>query len=149
MLDIAATLDLNEYNGSTSVSVIIKDVKAHDDNPQALLESKRDFEDFCSGTVTDRRRLRNLLPTREDFALLYRFLRDSNGYVHSADTLPGKLHYRLSYGKIRVMLEAMSETGLVEIREGLKTNRITLRPVSGKVNLENAQILKKLREVIA
>ena len=149
VLDIAATLDLNEYNGSTSVSVIIKDVKAHDDNPQALLESKRDFEDFCRGTVTDRRRLRNLLPTRDDFALLYRFLRDSNGYAHSADTLPGKLHYRLSYGKIRVMLEAMNETGLVEIREGLKTNRITLRPVSGKVNLENAQILKKLREVIA
>ncbi len=149
VLDIAATLDLNEYNGSTSVSVIIKDVKAHDDNPQALLESKRDFEDFCRGTVTDRRRLRNLLPTREDFALLYRFLRDSNGYAHSADTLPGKLHYRLSYGKIRVMLEAMNETGLIEIREGLKTNCITLRPVSGKVNLDNAQILKKLREVIA
>ena len=31
----------------------------------------------------------------------------------------------------------------------LKTNRITLRPVSGKVQLENAQIIKRLMEVIA
>ncbi len=149
VMDIAATLDLNEYNGNTSVSVIIKDFKAHSEDPKAILDSQRVFEGFCRSLSLKKDQLRNIYPTREDFALLYRFLRENGGYSYRADTLPAKLQYRVSYGKIRVMLEAMSETGLIEIREGLKTNRITLRPVSGKVQLENAQIIKRLMEVIA
>ena len=41
----------------------------------------------------------------------------------------------------------MNELGLIRIHEGLKTCRITLNSVAGKVNLENASIIKKLREV--
>ncbi|MBQ1943911.1 MAG: hypothetical protein II346_02735, partial [Ruminococcus sp.] len=62
-------------------------------------------------------------------------------------TLVGRLQNRLSYGKIRVALEAMNELGLIQIQEGLKTNRITLRRVSRKVDLSSASIIKKLREV--
>ena len=41
----------------------------------------------------------------------------------------------------------MNELGLIQIQEGLKTNRITLRRVSRKVDLSSASIIKKLREV--
>ena len=146
-LDIAATLDINEYNGKRSVSVIVKDVKGHDENPQAILESKRVFEGFCRGASLSREQLRELLPGRDDFALLYRFLREHNGYHHAAETLVFRLQNRLSYGKIRVALEAMNELGLIRIEEGLKTARIFLNSVSGKVDLQSATIIKKLRGV--
>ncbi|MBQ1453952.1 MAG: single-stranded-DNA-specific exonuclease RecJ [Ruminococcus sp.] len=147
LLDIAATLELNEYNGSKSVSVVIKDVKVHDDDPRRILASGRIFEAFCRGSMLSRTQLLSILPERADFALLYRYLREKGGYHYRIETLPGKLGYRLSYGKIRSALEAMNELGLIEIREGLKRSKITLKNVSGKVDLESASIIRKLREV--
>ena len=147
LLDIAATLELNEYNGSQSVSVVIKDVKAHDDDPRRILASGRIFEAFCRGSMLSRTQLLSILPERDDFALLYRYLREKGGYHYRIETLPGKLGYRLSYGKIRSALEAMNELGLIEIHEGLKRSKITLKNVSGKVDLESASIIRKLREV--
>lgn len=147
LLDIAATLELNEYNGSKSVSVVIKDIKAHDDDPRRILASGRIFEAFCRGGMLSRTQLLSILPERDDFALLYRYLREKGGYHYKIETLPGKLDYRLSYGKIRSALEAMNELGLIEIHEGLKRSKITLKNVSGKVDLESASIIRKLREV--
>ena len=147
LLDIAATLELNEYNGSKSVSVVIKDIKVHDDDPRRILASGRIFEAFCRGSMLSRTQLLSILPERADFALLYRYLREKGGYHYRIETLPGKLGYRLSYGKIRSALEAMNELGLIEIREGLKRSKITLKNVSGKVDLESASIIRKLREV--
>ena len=147
VLDIAATLDINEYNGTKSASVIIKDIKAHDDDPQQILESSRVFEAFCRGSALSRQQLLSILPERADFALLYRCLRDKNGYGQKIETLVSRLGYKLSYGKIRVALEAMSELGLIRIREGIKSSRIELNKTTRKVDLESASIIKKLREV--
>ena len=147
VLDIAATLEINEYNDRSCVSVIVKDVKAHDEDAEQILSSGRIFETFCRGGRLRREELQSILPDREDFALLYRYLRDRGGYNRRTETLVGRLQNRLSYGKIRVALEAMNELGLIQIQEGLKTNRITLRRVSRKVDLSSASIIKKLREV--
>ena len=147
LLDIAATLDVNEYNGSRSVSIIVKDVKAHSEDARQILESRRVFETFCRGGALSREELNSITPDRGDFALLYRFLRDRQGYFHKTETLVSRLNNRLSYGKIRVALEAMNDLGLIRIMEGIRSNRITLNRVAGKVNLESAPIIKRLREV--
>lgn len=147
LLDLAASLEINEYNGSRSVSVIVKDIKAHSGDARQILTSRRIFERFCRGGSLSRAELQSLLPDRNEFALLYRFLREKQGYSHAPETLVSRLGNRLSYGKIRVMLEAMNELGLIQIEEGLKTSRVTMNRVSGKVDLEAAGIIKKLREV--
>ena len=147
VLDIAATLEINEYNDRSSVSVIVKDVKAHDEDAEQTLSSGRIFETFCRGGRLRREELQSILPDREDFALLYRYLRDRGGYNRRTETLVGRLQNRLSYGKIRVALEAMNDLGLIRIMEGIRSNRITLNRVAGKVNLESAPIIKRLREV--
>ena len=147
VIDVAATLETNDYNGVRSVSVIVKDVKAHTEDAHNILESRRSFESFCRGASLSREALAAILPDRSDFAVLYRYLRERQGYSRPVETLVSRLNNRLSYGKIRVALEAMNELGLIRIHEGLKTCRITLNSVAGKVNLENASIIKKLREV--
>lgn len=146
-LDFAVTLEVNEYNGARSASVIVRDVKSHSDDAQSILESKSVFETFCRGGSANREQLRAILPDRGDFALIYRFLRGNRGYSHPAETLVSRLNNRLSYGKIRVALEAMNELGLIRIDEGLKGCRIALNTVTGKVDLESANIIKRLREV--
>lgn len=147
MLDLAVTLDTNEYNGSISVSTIIKAIKASSDNTQEILESQRIFEDFCLGNPLSQNQIKSIIPDRNDFALLYRFLKSNGGYNFPANTLVHKLDNKLSFGKIRVILEAMCELGLIEISEGIKDNHIRLIEVAGKVDLSSAGIISKLKEV--
>ena len=51
----------------------------------------------------------------------------------------------LSFGKIKVIIEAMRELGLLVVKEGLEQTNITLIDVKEKVVLESAQIIKSLR----
>lgn len=146
-LDLAVTLDINEYNGNTSVSVITKAIKASADNSEEILKSQRIFENFCNGNKLSVDELQSILPDRNDFALLYRFLKSNNGYDYPFETLVYKLDNKLSFGKIRVILEAMSELGLIEICEGLKVSHIKLIEVTGKVDLDSARIISKLKGV--
>ena len=146
-LDLAVTLDTNEYNGNISVSVIAKAIKASADNADDILKSLRIFENFCNGESLSAEDIRSILPDRNDFALLYRFLKSNNGYDFPFETLVYKLDNKLSFGKIRVILEAMSELGLIEICEGLKESHIKLVEVTGKVDLDSARIISKLKGV--
>ena len=117
------------------------------DNTEEMLKSQRIFEDFCRSNSLDREQLKSILPSRDDFAVLYRFLRANGGYSFSFDTLVYKLGNKLSLGKIRVALEAMNELGLITISEGMNISKITVNQVSAKVNLETAAIIKRLTEV--
>lgn len=146
-LDLAVTLDTNEYNGNVSVSVVIKAIKASNDDTERQLDSLRNFEDFCMGRGLSSIQIADLTPSRDDFALLYRYLRQNGGYSFAAETLVHKLDNKLSFGKIKVILEAMSELGLIEICEGLNVCRIKLLTVTGKVDIDSAQIIGKLRGV--
>ena len=147
VLDLAVTLDTNEYNGTTSVSVIIKAIKANADDTEEILKSQRVYEDFYMGNTPEKEKLLSITPNRDDFALLYRFLKASTGYGFPAQTLVHKLDNKLSFGKIRVILKAMSELGLIQICEGLRGTRIKMLEVAGKVQLETADIIKRLKEV--
>lgn len=145
-LDLAVTLDTNEYNGNISVSVIIKDIKSSLDDTEEMLKSERIYEDFCSGRKVEPDKLCSIIPKREDFALLYRFLKSCSKYEFPCDTLVHKLDNRLSFGKIKVILKAMSELGLISYSEGISTGLIAVNDVSGKVSLESSPIIKKLNE---
>lgn len=146
-VDLAVALDVNEYNGNKSVSIIVKDIKASADDTEEILKSQRVFEDFCRSNPLTAEQLGSIVPTREDFAVVYRFLKSNGGYNFDPSTLVYKLGNKLPMGKIRVILEAMNELGLITIREGMFSNSIGVNQVSGKVSLESADIIKRLSEV--
>ncbi|MBQ2971424.1 MAG: single-stranded-DNA-specific exonuclease RecJ [Ruminococcus sp.] len=148
IVDCAVTLDKNIYNNIESLSVVVRDIRFTDIDEEALLSSKEDFEAFCRGEAITKEQSLELLPSREEFAIVYRFLRAESGFSHSVETL----HYRLkskavSYGKLRVILESMSELSLIEIYEGMYDTIIKLCEVQGKVNLDDSLIISKLKEV--
>ena len=88
-----------------------------------------------------------LLPGREEFAVVYRYLKANGGYKHSFDTLLYRLRSDVGYGKLRVILEAMNELGLIRIFEGMYDFEIKMCEVGGKVDLNTSVIIQKLREV--
>ena len=88
------------------------------------------------------------IATEQGLGMKYRgYLKSNGGYAFETATLVHMLDNRLSFGKIKVILEAMRELRLIEISEGMKTSKISVLPVNGRVDLESAPIIKKLREV--
>lgn len=145
ILDLAVTLDINEFNGQRNVSVIVKDIKPSALNTEEFLQSQRNYEDFRLGLTLTKSQLADLLPSRDDFAALYVFLRKAGGYAYPIETLVHKLDYKLSIGKIRIILDAMSELSLVAVSEGVNSAQIRVSQVSQKVDLNSAETVIKLR----
>ncbi|MBQ8057212.1 MAG: single-stranded-DNA-specific exonuclease RecJ [Ruminococcus sp.] len=148
VVDCAVTLDKNIYNNLESLSVIVRDMRFSNVDEDAVIASKETFEAFCRGDNITSLQAAELLPTREEFALVYRFIRSNKGFNHSVETL----HYRLkskalTYGKLRVILECMNELSLIEIYEGMNSTVIKLCEIEGKVNLFDSLIISKLKEV--
>ena len=148
VVDVAATLEINDYNDTKSVSVIIKDIKASAEDSEKILNANRAFETFVTGGALPQPVLRRLLPERSEFAAVYRFLRNQGEYAFAPETLPYRLGGKINFGRIRVILEAMKQLGLITYIEGMGTTRISLNPTGGKVSLESAPIIKALKEAI-
>lgn len=148
IVDIAVVLDINEFHGSENLSVIIKDIKYSDvDNIEYIL-SGRIFDGFCIGEDIPKKDLVSIFPDRNDFAVVYRALRQlSNAENIHIDVLTHNVKADISYGKMRVILEAMNDLGLIAFYEDLKKCSIKILEVNSKVNLEDAEIIKNLKEV--
>lgn len=147
LVDLAVTLDISYYNNSESLSVIIRDIRFSDRDEDALLRSKDLFERFCRGENLTADQAKSLLPSREEFAAVYRFLRANGGYRCSFESLLYRLNNTIGYGKCRVILECMNELRLIEIDEGMVDFEIRMCEVGGKVDLNASVIITKLREV--
>lgn len=145
MVDLAVALDKNFYAGNTSLSVIVRDIKLSSVDNEAQLISERIYERFCTGRSVIAESVRTILPDRDDFSLVYRFLRSSGGYSGAIDMLSSRLG--ISLGKLRAVLTAMCELKLIEMLEGMTKAEITLCQVEGKVDLQSAPIIQELTEV--
>lgn len=146
VVDLAVTLDINDYNNTESLSVFIRDMRFSGQDEDEIISSKELFERFCRGDAITPEEAQTLTPSREEFAVVYRFLRAENGYRYPFDALLYRLG-GISCGKLRVILESMNELGLIRISEGMYDFRIKMCEVSGKVDLNSSLIIKKLREV--
>lgn len=144
IIDLAVTLDINEYNGIQSVSMTIKDLKPSQLDTKIFLESQRNYEEFLLERKISKDQFDDIFPNRNDFALLYVFLRNNKGYKFPIETLVHKLEYKLSIGKIRVILQAMQELNLITMSEGINGTEISLNSVASKVSLDTAPIMVKL-----
>ncbi len=144
-VDLAVTLDRNEYAGSVSLSIIIREMKLSATDNAQMLESERAYEKFITGKSLDALSARALYPDRNDFAQVYRFLKSNRGYSGQIDELASRLPMNL--GKLRIILDAMAELSLIDMVEGMYLSQITLREVSAKVSLESAPIISQLKEL--
>ncbi|WP_316607405.1 single-stranded-DNA-specific exonuclease RecJ [uncultured Ruminococcus sp.] len=149
IVDLAVTLDINHYNNSESLSVVVRDMRFSGLDEDKIISSKELFERFCRGDLISPAEARSLIPDRQEFAVAYRFLRSNKGFRYSFDALMYRLDSNIGYGKLRVILECMNELGLIQIFEGMYDFEIKMCEVGGKVDLNTSVIIKKLREVSA
>lgn len=147
IVDVAVSLDRNIYNGQENLSVIIKDIKYSQSNNEELIDSERIFDKFAKRYKLTKNEVMSILPTRNDFAYIYRFLKQNKGFIYGEYALVNALNYKISMGKLIVILYSMKELGLINWQQGLYQSIVEMKE-SGKVNLEDSVFIKKLKEGI-
>ncbi len=148
LLDFAVSLDINVYQQQEYLSFNIKDIKPSGfDSKKAMLEVQL-YEQYQKGTV--RPQVKEHYPSREDFAAVYRYIRQYPRELYTIDSLlSGIGNPSLGAFKLLITLDIMEEMQLIEYKRSGDMLYISLKEVSGKVNLETSVIYGRLKEVVS
>jgi len=153
VVDVFFNVDINEYQGVKSVQMIVKDMKISESYEKALMGDVYRYEYIKGGGDYDDPE--NVLPTREDFALVYNVLRRESRIGHDlisekillsmlkSESPKGK---SIGYVKMKFIMSVFRELNLCGIEEeegGYYRFEIYFR--TDKANLDKSYILKKLR----
>lgn len=148
ILNIAATLDTNEYNSVKSVSIIIKELSFANSDNEELMKSNVLFEELMIGKpLTDEMKIQ-LKVTRDDFVIVYRYLRSVGEFKFTADILHNRINNRnITLGKLMLIIESMSELGLITTHPTSQGLNISVVQNPPKVNILSAPILMRNQEL--
>lgn len=148
ILDLAVTLDAKEYNGKNTLSVYIKDIKLSALDMDSILSGWALYEKARRGELLTKVELQTLLPDRDEFASLYRFLRSGNGFCGTPEVLLGHLASQsVGIQKLLTALDILDERGLIHQERFGSSLNITLKNVEQKVNLFDSPIIKYIEEL--
>jgi len=150
-IDVLFHLDVNEYQNIRTLQMIVQDVRPSERFGRHCESMQSRYESIRSGAFFDEEE--NIIPVRDDFALVYTVLRREFRLGHdylSDKTLlslvnsqnPGQINYiKLQY--IILILHELKVCGIE--REANGNTRFDIYFNAGKTNLEKSSILHKLR----
>ena len=150
-IDVAFTPQINEYRGWRSVQLQVCDLRPAKTRAQA---ERALYEKFCRGEPLTEGEARSLLPTREEFAALWRYLkgREASPIEETAPRLARNLARasgrRETLMRTMICLEVFDERGLIRLERTTDHLQIRLNQVEGKVDLEQSHILRRLRSIL-
>ena len=134
------------YNGEKSLSIKVKDMRLHGINQEKLIVGRQYYEKYLREEPLDEKIRQYICPTREDVAMLYRFLRQCGSFPFGYDMLWCRLR-RINYCKMMICIDVMVELGLAETVPGAVRGQQILRLPArvAKTQLEQSSILRRLK----
>lgn len=151
--DVAFYPQINEFRGVCSVQLQIVDIRPAPTRAQA---EQVFYEKLLRGEPLSARQARAILPDREEFAGLWRYLKSRAPENRLEETVS-----RISRGAARacggregtartlLCLKVLEECGLIELERRADRVKILVRETSGKVDLERSPVMRRLRAMIA
>lgn len=145
-VDVVVKAAPNYYNGTESVSLTLCDIRISGlpfdiETEEALYNKAKD------NVVLNDREVEQLLPTRDDLAVIYKAIAKNSLQTGNLEFF--YIHYckeQLSYAKFLLTLRVLSQEKLIGM--GKEKGKVILKisPVKAKVDLEQAVILKNLKQ---
>ncbi|MBP1581338.1 MAG: single-stranded-DNA-specific exonuclease RecJ [Oscillospiraceae bacterium] len=146
VVDLAASLDMNEYNGDTSVSIKIRSLRPSGIPQDKLVVGRQYYEKFRRGEELSEKIRNYITPTRDDIAVIYRFMQRMKCFPHGYDLLWCRLGGKMNYCKMRLCLDIMDELFLLFRQDQGGEDPTLIHPVKpGKADLEQSSVLRKLK----
>lgn len=149
--DIAFSLEINEFMGTASPQLLIKGMR--------FSEGESDTQEDMYGTYLKAVDEKNTdavsadcVPTLNDFREVFRYLRRStDGYKPiSVRRLASGIHedtgIDINVCKIMIISDVLQEQGIADVEHVPDMLiRIRLKPFSGKINLDNSALLRRIK----
>lgn len=158
-VDLMYNLDVNEFNNTTSVQLVLKDIRLSE--PQNRLENDEEalYKRLKAGETQNELNLTDtaiaeIVPTRDDFALVYSLLKKELSFSHelfsirSIESLIKNAGGRIGFIKLKFILMILKELRLLNIDKpvpDMETYRIGMVTVTGKADLNSSRIYRKLK----
>ncbi len=151
-VDVAFTPQINEFRGIRSVQLQLCDLQPAPTRAQA----ERDlFERLQAGAALSAAEAQSITPTREEFEAVWRYLRHhaapeplEAAPAHLTKHIAKAYHTREAYARTMVCLQVFDERGLIRMEQQTAGRlRIAMRHVEGKVDLEESELLRRLRRL--
>lgn len=136
ILDFAVRISKNLFKGRYYLSIQAVDVRKSGSDTDKFFLEKNDYQLFFLG---DKNKTA-LYPERNDCSVIYKFLKQNDGWNYTTEDLYFAMDQRVTYGQLCFALDAFEESGLIS-----RNNGITLNKVSGKTDLESTKVLKTLK----
>lgn len=148
MVDIAVSLYKNEYRGALGVSVKIIDMRLSGCDALSAFAEKKVYEKFKLGKKLSCEEINKLIPSRDDFVVIYKYMRVASGFATRADIMSSRIFGQtVNYSKICIALDVMAELKIADIRCKSDEYIFSTQSTSGKTSLSNSLILKRLEQL--
>ncbi len=148
-VDVCFYPQINDYRGWRSVQLQVCDLRP------ARTRAQCEEELFCrleQGESLTAEEAAALLPTRQEFANLWRYLRSRPGPIEDtaqrlARNVARTYGRREEFMKTRVCLAVFHDRGLIRVEQTADHLLIRVSEGGEKVDLEQAELMKRLREM--
>ena len=155
-VDVAFTPQINEFRGTRTVQLNVVDLRLNRslrDETEAERDLYRRFLRQASLTPDEASRL---LPSREEFVAVWRYLIANSGEQGLEEDFPcmgRKINRaavcgaaeRLTLGKTRICLDVFAELGLIQLHTSRRCFQIRITTDGSKVDLNQSGIVQRLR----
>lgn len=143
LLNLAVTLDKNEYKGTVSVSVIVKDIRYASTRQEEILTGLRDYDRAVRRELIPEDAA--LLPDRELTARVYRLIDPQKGWSGTLEQLAHVIGEAGPYAAIRLAAEVLRQAGLIEAEDQGDILALTRKPAQGKADLNATPMMRYLQ----
>lgn len=143
LIDLAVNLEINEYNGRQSVTARVLDCRPRGISQEKYFAAKDCYEKYMRNEPLPPAFLNKINPSRQELVGIYKYI--SNVGEITADDLYMKLNSpAVNYCKLRICIDAFTETGLVSFSPS--DCKVKILPVTQKVDIEASSVLENLRK---
>ena len=148
-VDVLFNVDINEWMGRRSVQLIVKDVKLSANNKDYYDSLRKRYLEIHTGESFSEEE--NVLPTREDFAKLYRFilasLRQGNDTYSHRELVSELSKIRdgreIGFIKLKFMIKVFIELNIINIDEEEEEQyKFKISYSTSKTDLEKSHLLR-------
>ncbi len=144
-VDLAVSLQADTYNGRRELSVIIRCMRFSGEDGDALTAGRALYEKFRRGEPLAPKEAAALLPTRNDFAAVYRAVRDGRAAGTAEELLARVSGGKMGLPRLLTVLGVLEEFGLIRCERSPQSCSLRVVPREGKVSLPDSRLLSSLK----
>ncbi len=152
-VDVAVTIGRSLYLGDYYLSVVVNSIRPYGFDFEKYLHGMRLYDRIAAEEPLSREEFEAIYPSHEDFAVVYRYLRNNGGYRGcEADFFNKLCNDRICICKLAICIDVLEELGLLKVEKAKDRLIIEIKPVEKKVDFKESRILQGLRtrqEVVA